>query len=335
MVPVRQLQSGLRNVPTVFGIFFTWQWLISTDMYHDQRVPKQLLSLYNQISGMGLGGTMGYLLGNLVSLKTLDLSNNNIHDSIPYQLPPNLTSLNLAGNNLSGNLPYSVSNMGSLTYLNISQNVLSQTVGDLFVNHSALATLDISFNNFTGDLPPSFTSLTNLSTLLVQNNQLTWSLNVLTSLPLTTLNVCPLLVLMVFVEYQVRAPVASPVRAEPVVHSTFLEYDVETSIGLTAEHVVQLLDCESISCTIIQVFMLVLWINMVRSLLLIQPALWNNEKGNVFFNVVASIHYRAESEKANDAFYRLTSTRSQIQACVSDDTQSTMLYSFVILPSSL
>ncbi|KAL6538598.1 hypothetical protein OROGR_012586 [Orobanche gracilis] len=145
-----------------------------------------------QISGMGLSGTMGYLLGNLVSLETLDLSNNNIHDSIPYQLPPNLTSLNLAGNNLSGNLPYSVSSMGSLTYLNISQNVLSQTVGDMFVNHSALATLyfsDISFNNFTGDLPPSFTSLTNLSTLLVQNNQLTGSLNVLTSLPLTTLNV--------------------------------------------------------------------------------------------------------------------------------------------------
>ncbi|KAL6542928.1 hypothetical protein OROHE_010448 [Orobanche hederae] len=120
------------------------------------------------------------------------LSNNNIHDSIPYQLPPNLTSLNLAGNNLSGNLPYSVSNMGSLTYLNISQNALSQTVGDMFVNHSALATLyfsDISFNNFTGDLPPSFTSLTNLSTLLVQNNQLTGSLNVLASLPLTILNV--------------------------------------------------------------------------------------------------------------------------------------------------
>ncbi|KAL6544716.1 hypothetical protein OROMI_023578 [Orobanche minor] len=145
-----------------------------------------------QISGMGLSGTMGYLLSNLVSLKTLDLSNNNIHDSIPYQLPPNLTSLNLAGNNLSGNLPYSVSNMGTLTYLNISQNVLSQTVGDMFVNHSALATLyfsDISFNNFTGDLPPSFTSLTNLSTLLVQNNQLTGSLNVLASLPLTILNV--------------------------------------------------------------------------------------------------------------------------------------------------
>ncbi|CAA0837208.1 Protein STRUBBELIG-RECEPTOR FAMILY 8 [Striga hermonthica] len=118
-----------------------------------------------------------------------DLSNNNIYDSIPYQLPPKLTSLNVAGNNLSGNIPYSLSNMNALSYLNISRNMLSQSVGDMFSSHSALATLDISFNNFAGDLPPSFMSLTNLSTLLVQNNQLTGSLNGLVGLPLTTLNV--------------------------------------------------------------------------------------------------------------------------------------------------
>lgn len=39
---------------------------------------------------------------------------------------------------------------------------------------------------------------------------------------------------------------------------------------------------------------------------------------NVFVNVVASIQYRALAEKANDAFYRLTNTRSQIQAYVFD-----------------
>ncbi|GAB4860710.1 Hypersensitive-induced response protein-like protein 1 [Ancistrocladus abbreviatus] len=41
-------------------------------------------------------------------------------------------------------------------------------------------------------------------------------------------------------------------------------------------------------------------------------------KDNVFVNVVASIQYRAISEKASDAFYRLTNTRSQIQAYVFD-----------------
>ncbi|GMI77501.1 STRUBBELIG-receptor family 8 [Hibiscus trionum] len=141
------------------------------------------------ISGLGLSGTMGYLLNDLMSLRTLDLSNNNIHDTIPYQLPPNITSLNVAGNNISGSLPYSISNMVTLTYLNVSHNSLSPSVGDIFANLPDLGTLDISFNNFSGDLPVSFGSLSNLSLLYVQNNQFTGSLNVLSGLPLKTLNV--------------------------------------------------------------------------------------------------------------------------------------------------
>ncbi|XVE51059.1 hypothetical protein DITRI_Ditri02bG0008200 [Diplodiscus trichospermus] len=141
------------------------------------------------ISGLGLSGTLGYLLSDLMSLKTLDLSNNNIHDTIPYQLPPNLTSLNLAGNNFSGNLPYSISSMVTLTYLNVSRNSLSLSVGDIFANLADLGTLGLSFNNFSGDLPSSFSSLSNLSMLYMQNNQLTGSLNVLSGLPLTNLNV--------------------------------------------------------------------------------------------------------------------------------------------------
>ncbi|CAL5410604.1 unnamed protein product [Camellia sinensis] len=142
-----------------------------------------------QISGLGLSGTMGYLLASFLSLRTLDMSNNNIHDTIPYQLPPNLTTLNLGNNNLSGNLPYSISSMVSLSYLNFSRNSLSQAIGDMFSNLTGLATLDLSFNNFTSDLPSSFIALTNISTLHVQNNQLTGSLNVLANLPLTDLNV--------------------------------------------------------------------------------------------------------------------------------------------------
>lgn len=41
-------------------------------------------------------------------------------------------------------------------------------------------------------------------------------------------------------------------------------------------------------------------------------------KDNVFVNVVASIQYRALSEKAGDAFYKLSNTRAQIQAYVFD-----------------
>ncbi|CAA6672745.1 unnamed protein product [Spirodela intermedia] len=41
-------------------------------------------------------------------------------------------------------------------------------------------------------------------------------------------------------------------------------------------------------------------------------------KDNVFVNVVASIQYRALSDKASDAFYKLSNTRNQIQAYVFD-----------------
>lgn len=142
-----------------------------------------------QIPDLGLNGTLGYMLNGLTSLKNLDMSGNNIHDSIPYQLPPNLTSLNLANNNISGNIPYSFAGMVTLSYLNLSHNSLSQTIGELFTNHSDLGALDLSSNNFSGDLPSSFSSLTNLSILHLENNQLSGPLNILVGLPLTNLNV--------------------------------------------------------------------------------------------------------------------------------------------------
>ncbi|KAJ4747982.1 Protein STRUBBELIG-RECEPTOR FAMILY 8 [Rhynchospora pubera] len=142
-----------------------------------------------QLSGMGLNGTLGYRLSDLASLKTLDLSDNNIHDSIPYQLPPNVTYLNLGKNNFSGNLPYSFSQMGSLTYLNLSHNSLFQQIGDIFGNLKSLSELDFSFNNFSGNLPNSFSLLSNLSSLYLENNQLSGSVNMLSSLALKTLNI--------------------------------------------------------------------------------------------------------------------------------------------------
>jgi hypothetical protein len=117
------------------------------------------------ISDLGVSGTLGYLLSDLKSLRKLDVSGNSIHDTLPYQLPPNLTSLNLARNNLSGNLPYSISAMGSLSYMNVSGNSLTMSIGDIFADHKSLATLDLSHNNFSGDLPSSLSTVSTLSVL--------------------------------------------------------------------------------------------------------------------------------------------------------------------------
>ncbi|XP_020578307.1 protein STRUBBELIG-RECEPTOR FAMILY 8 isoform X2 [Phalaenopsis equestris] len=142
-----------------------------------------------ELAGLGLNGTLGYLLSNLLSLKKLDVSNNYISENIPFQLPPNISYLNLADNKFNGNLPYSISSLVSLVYLNVSHNLLSQSIGDLFALLQNLSDLDLSFNILSGDLPISLGLLSNLSNLYLQNNQLAGSVNVLSNLDLINLDI--------------------------------------------------------------------------------------------------------------------------------------------------
>ncbi|KAI7995721.1 Protein STRUBBELIG-RECEPTOR FAMILY 7 [Camellia lanceoleosa] len=62
-----------------------------------------------QCSGLGLTGSMGYQLASLTAVTNFYISNNNLGNQIPYQLPPNCTQLNLAGNGFTGGIPYSIS----------------------------------------------------------------------------------------------------------------------------------------------------------------------------------------------------------------------------------
>lgn len=61
---------------------------------------------------------------------------------------------------------------------------------------------------------------------------------------------------------------------------------------------------------------LFLWINNISSCLSKKKKFVLQD--NVFVNVVASIQYRALADKASDAFYKLSNTRTQIQAYVFD-----------------
>ncbi|XP_076926399.1 protein STRUBBELIG-RECEPTOR FAMILY 6-like [Bidens hawaiensis] len=141
------------------------------------------------LSGLGLSGNIGYQLTSLTSLTTFDISNNNLGNQIPYNLPPNLQTLNLAGCGFSGNLPYSISLMTSLKYLNVAHNQINGELQDMFAKLSSLSTLDLSFNSITGNLPESFSSLSSATDMYLQNNQFTGTIDVLADLPLKNLNV--------------------------------------------------------------------------------------------------------------------------------------------------
>ncbi|CAL5061621.1 unnamed protein product [Urochloa decumbens] len=142
-----------------------------------------------KLSGMQLNGTLGYNMNQLTSLVQLDMSNNDLGGSdIPYNLPPNLESLNLASNNFTGTVPYSISQMVALRNLNLGHNQLSN-INDMFSQLTNLTALDLSYNTFSGNIPQSFNSLTSLKALYLQNNKFSGSIDVLANLPLTDLNV--------------------------------------------------------------------------------------------------------------------------------------------------
>ncbi|XP_051147675.1 protein STRUBBELIG-RECEPTOR FAMILY 7-like [Andrographis paniculata] len=141
------------------------------------------------LSGLGLTGNMGFQLDKLTAVTAFDISNNNLINQIPYQLPPNAQILNLAGNGFSADLPFSLSSMTSLKYLNVSHNQIQDQVNVQFNSLTALSTLDLSYNAMAGDIPQSFQSMTSLHDLYLQNNQFTGTLDVLADLPLKNLNV--------------------------------------------------------------------------------------------------------------------------------------------------
>ncbi|XP_065020930.1 protein STRUBBELIG-RECEPTOR FAMILY 3-like isoform X1 [Musa acuminata AAA Group] len=141
------------------------------------------------INGANLGGQLGDGLGNFSSIRTIDLSNNNIGGGIPENLPLTLHTFFLSANQFMGSIPNSLSKLTLLTDMSVNNNHLTGDLPDAFSSLTGVINLDLSFNNLSGQLPPSMGSLSSLTTLHMQNNQLSGILNVLEDLPLKDLNI--------------------------------------------------------------------------------------------------------------------------------------------------
>ena len=102
------------------------------------------------LASTNFSGELLASIGNLKSLKTLDLSICQFLGSIPTSLEnlKQITSLNLIGNHFSGKIP------------------------NIFNNFRNLISLGLSNNNFSGQFPPSIGNLTNLYDLDFSDNQL-------------------------------------------------------------------------------------------------------------------------------------------------------------------
>ena len=133
----------------------------------------QVLDLsYNNLTG-SISGLK--IENSCTSLVMLDLSGNNLMDSIPSSIS-NCTSLNtltLSFNNLTGEIPPSIGSLKNLKRLDLSRNRLTGWIpSELGNTCGSLQEIDLSNNNFTGLNPASFSSCSWLQFLNLANNNI-------------------------------------------------------------------------------------------------------------------------------------------------------------------
>ncbi|XP_060168407.1 probable LRR receptor-like serine/threonine-protein kinase At2g16250 [Lycium barbarum] len=125
-------------------------------------------------SNFALPGNIPEWLGNLASLKVLDLRSCSIIGPIPPTLG-NLTSLvtlNLSNNGITGQIPSSFGQLSRISTLDLSKNKLVGPIPASFGSLQNLTLLDMSSNFFNGAIPPDIGTLLQLKSLNLSDNSL-------------------------------------------------------------------------------------------------------------------------------------------------------------------
>ena len=125
-----------------------------------------------------MSGEIPAELGNLSSLQSLSLSQNELSGEIPAELGnlSSLQSLSLWGNELSGEIPAELGNLASLQWLALDGNELSGEIPAELGNLSSLQSLYLHENKLSGAIPAELGRLANLRHLFLHNNELTGSI---------------------------------------------------------------------------------------------------------------------------------------------------------------
>ena len=132
------------------------------------------LSLGGPFRGQRLRGQIPAELGNLLTLTSLDLSDNELSGEIPAELGnlPNLRRLDLANNQLSGEIPAELGNLLNLQRLDLANNQLSGEIPAELGGLLNLQRLYLGRNQLSGEIPAAIGNLPNMIWLSLADNQL-------------------------------------------------------------------------------------------------------------------------------------------------------------------
>uniref|UniRef100_A0ACD5WJ06 Uncharacterized protein n=1 Tax=Avena sativa TaxID=4498 RepID=A0ACD5WJ06_AVESA len=111
----------------------------------------------------------------LLSITSVDFSNNNLSGPIPAVLPtymPNLELLNISSNQLTGGIPPSLANLTKLQSLVLGKNLLSGGIPPALGSISGLRVLELHSNPLGGAIPASLGNLLSLERINVSIAQL-------------------------------------------------------------------------------------------------------------------------------------------------------------------
>ncbi|XP_065849024.1 probable LRR receptor-like serine/threonine-protein kinase At3g47570 isoform X1 [Euphorbia lathyris] len=145
-------------------------------------IPKEIGNLTSLISlNLGDNNLKGFIprtIRKMRKLQILDIELNRIQGSIPTELCglQRLSDIYFGGNKLSRNIPSCLGNLSSLRKLYLDSNKLNSTIPSTFWRLKDVLELKLSSNSLSGDLPIDIGSLRAITLLDLSRNQLSGSI---------------------------------------------------------------------------------------------------------------------------------------------------------------
>uniref|UniRef100_A0A7N2LLV2 Uncharacterized protein n=2 Tax=Quercus lobata TaxID=97700 RepID=A0A7N2LLV2_QUELO len=130
------------NIISFSSMSFIYSYMYGSYVENVQLVPKEKEMEYEE---------------NLILVRLIDLSSNNLSGSIPAEISDlsELRFLNLSRNHLMGKIPEKIGSLKELESVDLSQNHLSGKIPPSMSNLTFLGLLDLSYNDLSGRIPSS------------------------------------------------------------------------------------------------------------------------------------------------------------------------------------